>query len=221
MTDDADDPHDLFPDGFFSRSDESDDSDFYRPERLVTHIDDRAIGAVGDLYSELAISGSVLDLMSSWISHFQVAPKELVLLGMNERELRSNQMATGIVVHDLNKNPVLPFPDARFDAATCCVSIDYLVRPIDVLRECGRVVRPGGPVVCTFSNRCFPTKVIRGWLGLDEPGRCALVAEYMKLAGLTDIAWSLRTPRDGVRGMHGVHGDPLYAVVGRVGTVAC
>ena len=30
---------------------------------------------------------------------------------------------------------MLPFTAAAFDAVTCCVSVDYLVRPIDVLRE--------------------------------------------------------------------------------------
>jgi SAM-dependent methyltransferase len=56
------------------------------------------------------------------------------------------------VLHDLNAEPRLPFPDAAFDAATCCVSVDYLVRPLEVFDEVGRVLRPGAPFVCTFSN---------------------------------------------------------------------
>jgi ubiquinone/menaquinone biosynthesis C-methylase UbiE len=39
---------------------------------------------------------------------------------------------------------VLPFADASFDAVVNCVSIDYLVRPVTVLREVARVLRPGG-----------------------------------------------------------------------------
>jgi SAM-dependent methyltransferase len=148
----------------------------------------------------------VLDLMSSWISHFVVAPPELVVLGMNERELRANRQATAFVVQDLNANAGLPFPDAHFDAATCCVSVDYLTRPIDVLREVARVVRPGGPVVCTFSNRCFPTKVIRGWLAISEEQRCHAVGQYFRLAGgYTEPQAMLCTPP-------GTPGDPLYAV---------
>jgi SAM-dependent methyltransferase len=203
------DPHDRFPKGFFSRTDEIDDSEFYRSERFVTHIDDRAIAAVGELYTELGLTGSVLDLMSSWVSHFRIRPAELVALGMNRRELEANPMADEVVVQDLNRTPALPFGDDRFDAVTCCVSVDYLIRPIDVLVEAARVVRPGGPVVCTFSNRCFPTKVIRGWLLIDEPTRCRVVAEYMRLAGLVDPAISLRTHNDGM-------GDPLYAVIAKV-----
>ena len=55
-----------FPLGFFSRSDEADDSDFYAFDRLVTHIDGGAIAAVGELYNELGLcgasSGPVLDI---------------------------------------------------------------------------------------------------------------------------------------------------------------
>jgi hypothetical protein len=58
---------DRFPAGFFDRVDEAPDEVFYRPPRLVTHIDAGAIAAVGALYAELDVDGRVLDLMSSWI----------------------------------------------------------------------------------------------------------------------------------------------------------
>jgi hypothetical protein len=111
----APDPHDEFPVGFFRRADEADDAEFYEPDRFVAHIDDRAIEAVGRLYRRLGIDGGgsarrVLDLMASWISHFLIAPPELVVLGMNERELRSNWQASSYVVHDLNASARLPFP---------------------------------------------------------------------------------------------------------------
>jgi SAM-dependent methyltransferase len=205
------DPHDDFPAGFFRRDDESPDPTFYAPDRLVTHIDDQAIRAVGQLYRDLGIDGEgtakrVLDFMSSWISHFISAPSELVVLGMNEHELRANPQADSHVVHDLNVDASMPFADDSFDAATCCVSIDYLVRPIDVLREVARVVRPGGLVVCTFSNRCFPTKVIRGWLAMDEAQRCVVVNRYFQLAGC------FKEPESKLCTRPGAFGDPLYAV---------
>lgn len=204
------DPYEGFPDGFFGRADESTDTSFYESERLVTHIDERAIQAVGALYRDLGINGRVLDLMSSWISHFAEQPAELVVLGMNELELAANDMASSRVVHDLNVDATLPFDDDRFDAATCCVSIDYLVRPIEVVAETARVVRPGGVVALTFSNRCFPTKAIRGWLALDDEQRCWLVAEYVRRAGgFAEPQTMLCTPR-------GTMGDPLYAVIATV-----
>src|SRR5205823_5166227 len=76
-----------FPVGFFDRVDEGDDAVFYAPPRFVTHIDDEAIAAVGELYEELGVKGDVLDLMSSWVSHFRTPPAHLRVLGMNEAEL--------------------------------------------------------------------------------------------------------------------------------------
>ncbi|MCU1457435.1 MAG: hypothetical protein JWL73_1527 [Actinomycetia bacterium] len=195
-----------FPAGFFDRADPGPDASFYAPDRFVTHIDPGAIAAVGALYEELAISGEVLDLMSSWVSHFVTAPRRLVALGMNANELAANPQAESRVVHDLNVDPVLPFADASFDAVTCCVSVDYLVRPVDVFREVARVLRPGGPFALTISNRCFPTKAIRAWLRTDAAGHIDIVREYFRSAGgFTDPTSQLRTPST-------PPGDPLWAV---------
>jgi SAM-dependent methyltransferase len=195
-----------FPPRFFERADDRGDDEFYVYDRFVTHIDDRAIAAVGDLYERLGIDGRVLDLMSSWISHFRTPPRELVVLGMNERELQANEAATAHVVHDLNADPHLPFDEGRFDAATCCVSVDYLIRPVEVFADLRRVLAPGGTMVCTFSNRCFPTKAIRGWLAAAESERPQIVAEYFRQSGgWNEPEIALCTPAR-------TFGDPLYAV---------
>ncbi len=205
------------PSWFFDRDDPTPDAVFYEPVRLVTHIDEVAVAAVGQLYTDLGVdrSARVLDLMSSWTSHLREAPDELVVLGMNAAELRANPMATERVVRDLNVDPTLPFADASFDGVLCCVSIDYLVRPVEVLAEAARVLRPGAPVVVTFSNRCFPTKAIHGWLATDDPGHLAIVTAYLRAAGgFTEPEASLRTPTTGVTGRP-YQRDPLYAVVAR------
>ena len=205
-----------YPPWFFDRDDPAPDTSFYRGPRFVTHIDDGAIEAVGALYAELGVDhgdARVLDLMSSWVSHLRQPPGELVVLGMNEAELDANPMATERVVHDLNADPRLPFADASFDAALCCVSIDYLTDPVAVLAGTARVLRPGAPVVITFSNRCFPTKAVHAWLATDDAGRCELVAEHLRRAGGFEAAeMSRRTPSAGYRG------DPLFAVVARRST---
>lgn len=197
-----------FPPGFFERVDESPDAEFYRPDRLVNHIDAGAIGAVTALYRELALTGEVLDICSSWVSHFRPTPMRLVAMGMNARELAANEAATDTLVHDLNIDPSIPFPDASFDAVTCCVSVDYLTRPLEVFADVVRVLRPGGVFVVTFSNRFFPTKVIRGWMGTDDRGRCTIAAVYFdETEGFGEPVIELRNP--------GASGDPLYAVWAR------
>ena len=195
-----------FPPGFFDRAEPSPDPDFYSWPRLVTHIDDQAIAVVGALYDELGIRGEVLDLMGSWVSHFRSPPARLTVLGMNAEELAANPVAAATVVHDLNADPRLPFADESFDAAVCCVSVDYLTRPVEVFREVARVIRPGGTYACTFSNRCFPTKAIRGWLSSTDDQHCELVRTYFALSG----GWA--EPRSERRTPLIYPGDPLFAV---------
>lgn len=195
-----------FPAGFFDRFDAGDDRDFYAAPRLVTHIDDGAIAAVGELYGELGIRGEVLDLMGSWISHFAAPPARLLVLGMNQVELDANTAADERFVQDLNADPRITLPNESVDDVVCCVSVDYLTRPIEVFREVGRVLRPGGRFVCTFSNRLFATKAIRGWLYASDEEHCEIVREYFRQSRVFEPPTvARRTPPD-----HS--GDPLFAV---------
>ena len=196
----------------FQRHDEAPDEEFYRTPRFVTHIDDHAVAAVTQLYREFfPPGGEILDLMSSWISHLppEVEYGRVIGLGMNEPELRRNERLDSYVVQNLNENPQLRFGNAEFDGAGICVSIDYLTRPVAVLREVGRVLKEDAPLVITFSNRCFPTKAVEIWHRLDDAGHVRLVEGYLQDAGtFRDIHSLDRSPR-----RH--FSDPLYAVVGR------
>jgi SAM-dependent methyltransferase len=144
--------------------------------------------------------------MSSWVSHLLSPPRRLRVLGMNGAELAANPMADERIVHDLNADPRIPLPDESVDDVVCCASVDYLVRPIEVFRDVARVLRPAGRFVCTFSNRVFPTKAIRGWLVADDAQRCAIVGEYFRRSLVFDRPVAARrTPPDHP-------GDPLLAV---------
>ena len=204
------------PEGAFRRYDETPDEEFYRTPRLVAHIDDRAIAAVTGLYREFfPPDGEILDLMSSWVSHLppEVEYRRVVGLGMNEEELRRNPRLDAYVVQNLNRDPMLPFDDEEFDGVGICVSVDYLTRPVEVLREVGRVLRVGSPAVITFSNRCFPSKAVAVWHQLDDKGHMRLVEEYLREAG------NFRNVRSLDRSPRRMFSDPLYAVVGEsIGT---
>jgi SAM-dependent methyltransferase len=220
---------DRFPAGSFSRQDESPDAEFYTEPRLVTHIDDYAIAAVGEAYRKfLPPDGEYLDLMSSWVSHFpnDMQVNKLVGLGMNEDELAKNDRLAEYVVHDLNLDPRLPFGDARFDGAVIAVSVQYLTRPVEVFADVGRVLKLGAPLVVAYSNRCFPTKAVRIWLALDDGEKADLIATYMAGTGTFETPsrhdFSPRQTLIGVprhewqRVQNGeLYTDPLYVVVGK------
>jgi SAM-dependent methyltransferase len=195
----------------FARRDEAPDPEFYRFERLVTHIDAAAVAAVTQLYRQLLpAGGAVLDLMSSWVSHLpvEVQYSRVAGLGMNARELSQNPRLTDYLVQDLNAQPHLPYADGEFDGSGICVSVQYLTQPAAVFAELARVLRPGAPLVVTFSNRCFPDKAVYAWQALDDRGHVVLVQQYFAAGGFGPTEVFAHQPK---------YGDPLLGVVGRVG----
>ena len=181
--------------------------------RLVVHIDDSAIAAVSQLFRDLIPPDSVvLDLMSSWRSHWPSghAKTRLVGLGMNAVEMRENPDLDDHIVHDVNQDPNLPFPDDSFDAVVITVSAQYLTRPVETFEQASRILKPGGVFIVSFSNRMFPTKAVRIWRMGNDRQHIELVESYMQAAGgLQDLKSGLVNPDQSPPG------DPLFAVVSR------
>ncbi len=197
---------------WFARVDESEDEDFYSFPRRVVHIDDGAIAAVGEIYaSRIAEESKILDLMSSWRSHLpeRMRPSYVTGLGMNREEMEDNPALNEIVVHNVNRDPRLPFPDQSFDAAVMTVSVQYLTNPIVLFADTGRVLRPGGCFITTFSNRMFPTKAVALWRGSSEENRVEIVKQYFAQSGAFEnievIDMSHR---------NGPPSDPIWGVLG-------
>ena len=201
-------PSDFLP-GAFDRLDQDDDSLFYVPPRLVTHIDALAIAALSQFYGKALRPGTVvLDLMSSWVSHLPAGLDlaEVIGHGMNEQELAANPRLTRWFVQDLNRDTALSLESDSIDAALCCVSVQYLQKPIEVFEQVRRVLKPGSPFIVSYSNRCFPTKAVAIWRSLDLQGHAALIKLYLERAGFGNLAVEVLSS--------GIDGDPLIAVVG-------
>ncbi|TVP79099.1 MAG: methyltransferase domain-containing protein [Thioalkalivibrio sp.] len=217
-----DQPTDFLHGEALARGDDGPDSAFYAVPRMVQHLDDTALDRIRHVYRGLLPKGGVvLDLMSSWTSHLDpaLAPQRVAGLGMNADELAANPVLTERVVHDLNTDPRLPWPEASFDAVICTVSVEYLTSPVEVFREIRRVLRPGGRFVATFSNRWFPPKAIAVWAELHEFERMGLVLElFLRAGGFTGLGTcSLRglpRPPGDQYADRLATSDPVYAVWG-------
>jgi ubiquinone/menaquinone biosynthesis C-methylase UbiE len=204
------------PQGAFAKIDTEEDEFFYEPPRLVCHIDDGAIAALTEFYRVALPAGGVLfDLMSSWVSHLppEIDYAEVIGHGMNATELAANPRLTRWFVQNLNRETNLALAAATLDAAMVCVSIQYLQQPVAVLREVARVLRPGAPLVISFSNRCFWTKAVAIWRTLDDDGHARLVERYLRQAGFERI--ETHQLAEWVEDFS----DPMTAVVGRAPAV--
>jgi SAM-dependent methyltransferase len=196
----------------FHRMDDSEDPLFYAFPRKVVHIDDPAIAAAGQfMATTFAPHGVLLDLMSSWRSHLPAGfvKQRMVGLGLNAEEMADNPDLDEYVVHDLNIDPRLPFADDSFDGAVVTVSIQYMIRPLEVFADVRRVLKPSAPFIVLFSNRMFPTKAVRVWQVLRDERRAELIRAYFHHAGGYDEpVFHNLSPNPGLS-------DPLYAVCAR------
>lgn len=179
----------------FTRIDEEPDTSFYQVPKLVYHIDEGAVAALTRYYDTHIPDGSdVLDICSSWVSHFPrdfpARMRSIVGTGISDKELACNVQLSKFVQADLNVSPRLPFADGAFDAVTCCVSFDYLTRPSEVMAEVARVLRPGGRLILSQSNRCFYTKAVKVWTSdMTDGAHLRVLGTYVHFTpGLGDPA---------------------------------
>jgi SAM-dependent methyltransferase len=181
------------------------------PEPVLDNVDAAALAAVTEIYREIMPEGgAVLDVMSSWVSHLppEISYRRIAGIGMDACVLAENPFLDEWRVQDLNRKPTLPYGNCEFDGAAICGAIQHLTRPAEVIREIGRVLRPGAPLVVTFSQRCLASKAIACWCLLDDTAQLCLVARHFIEAGnWTDIRCIDRTPPSG--------GVPLYAVIAK------
>ncbi len=200
----------LYPE-FFRRLDERSDALFYDHPRETSHIDAAARAAARCWHqSLLPAGGRVLDLLAGIESHLPGALAHVVGLGLNAAELARNPRVDEAVVHDVNADPALPFASASFDGVVCTVSVQYLTRPIELFTEVGRVLRPGAPLIVSFSTRMFPTKAVLVWRASDDAAHHRLVSSYFEAAGCF--------ARPETRRHVPAAGDPLYALWARRGS---
>jgi len=196
------------------------DGFFYFLPKFVQHAGEECRDSLTRFYEAVLPAsgeGDVLDLCSSWTSHYPSGwrpspPRRCVALGLNPLELLANPSKTEWRVQDLNKDPQLPYADAAFDLVTNSLSVDYMTRPLELFEETHRVLRPGGLACMAFTNRCFPTKVVPIWTApFTEASHAKIVGAYFRYSadwaevGVADVS------PDGWVGQR----DPMVVVVAR------
>ena len=202
-------PEDIETQHNFQRVDESNDTLFYEVPRLVIHVDQNASNALAEYFRDyLPKNGIILDLMSSFSSHLpNCSGFSLVCgLGLNKVEMEKNPQLSTCIVHDLNTTPILPFAENVFDSCLLSFSVQYLIKPVSLITDIGRTLKPAGFCHIAFSNRMFPSKAVAIWQAASDLERADLITRYFDQSKIFD------TPKTEQLVKQGSGYDPLYVV---------
>lgn len=199
----------------FSRLNETDDTEYYKANRSSDDADSDAHAAVRDLVGRLVIEKepAILDLMAGSDSHIpeSTQPSRVVGVGLDEAALLENKAISERLVHDLNKNHRLPLKDQSFDAVFLHFAVPYMTRPLEVFREAGRLLKPAGLFMVTFSTRVLKEKAVNLWLTSRTDERLLLLLDYfVKSQALGTPRVCVANQKQGNGG--GAPATPVYAV---------
>jgi len=149
---------------------------------VMSLFDAKAAGWPGKYRPGGPLSGR-LALLSAAVGRHAKAGDRVLDLGCGTGELSSRLAAGGLQVTgcDISRNMLLhaaardgagcrawvrlapdwrslPFKPATFDLVVASSVLEYMVEPGTVLRECGRVLRPGGVVLYTVPDLRHPVR---------------------------------------------------------------
>jgi len=174
---------DFWSDSPFSRQDECDDNVAFAP-RMTPFWDSLALQQVSRFYRAQLNDGlDILDLMAGVHSPLQesaVEARSVTGAGLNQVELDANPLLGKRLVLNVNRPAPLPFVDASFDCVLIHAAFEYVTNPSRVLNEVQRILRPGGCVIISFSNRYVPSKAVRIWTRLYEFERVGLLLALLR-----------------------------------------
>lgn len=208
----------------FSRLDPGNDRVFFKQADLQPFWDSVALQQVAQRYQALIPTGSnVLDLMAGVHSPLQettIEVKSVTCAGLNATELAHNPLCDECIVLDVNTIDALPFEDEQFDVVLIHAAIEYAINPAMLFSEIRRILRPGGRIIISFSNRSVTQKVIQLWSGAHEFERPGIVLAYLRAAGGFDHfnGYSMRgllRPEGDRLAQQLLLSDPVYVVSGQ------
>lgn len=180
----ADQETDFWSDNPFGRLDTGDDADFFKSPSLSPFWDRKALNEVTKRYNELIPQNSrILDLMAGAHTPLQesiIKPSRVIGAGLNQIELEHNPVYDERRVLNVNTIQTLPFENSEFDVVLIHAAIEYVINPDKLFYEISRVLKPGGRIIISFSNRSVTQKCIKIWSEVQDFERPGIVLSYLR-----------------------------------------
>ena len=199
--------------------DSSDDGIFYQSPRFVHHLSDSFRKRLTNLYSNyLCDHNTILDLMSSWVSHLptNIRYKKVIGHGMNESELEANNRLDTYWVQNLNTIRNIPLEDSSIDVGLIVAGWQYLQFPERVSLELSRVIKSNSLLIVSFTNRAFWTKSPNIWTNSSEEERIEYVKSVLNKNGWRiEKIFNEQTYQNSLFGFYNSQSDPFFSVVAR------
>ena len=199
------------------KEDTNNDAIFYSQPKLVHHLDNSFRNRLTSLYKkELRSNSTILDLMSSWVSHLpkDVKYKKVIAHGLNINELEKNERADRFWVQNLNIKQNLPLEDNSIDYVLVVAGWQYLQYPEKVTSEIRRVLSKNGKLIISFSNRAFWSKTPKIWLENSDKGRIEYITDLVRSYDfkIKDIFEESKNDSNFLS-LIGFSRDPFYSIV--------
>lgn len=198
----------------FTQASAESDAEFFAEHDPDSLMDLGARTALTALYrTSLPVGGRTLDLMCGSDSHLpeDATFQEFIGLDVCNKLMDENTALNGRAILDLNEQTTLPFSDESFDGVLLSNGLPYLTKPEAVLKEVTRVLKPGAPLILTFTDRFFRAKATAIWQALEPADRVRLASALMNSAGLADLDMGEVTPPEDLPAWQ----DTVHAVIGR------
>lgn len=181
--------HDFHPHAFDIASKES-DAEYYARHRHTLMMDQGGYQAVKALYHTLmGKSDTIIDLMcgSQTPIPSDISYQNLIGIDINMHALQQNHQITQKILHDLNKDPILPLMNDSADHICLCSAVEYLRQPLLTFTECHRVLKPGGRMIISFSPHFLPTRATALWQALNNADRQKFVKILLDRTGFIKL----------------------------------
>ena len=196
--------------------DESNDEYFYSDPKFVYHLDENFRSYLSYIYkNEINDNSTVVDLMSSWDSYLpkEKKYKKVIGHGLNKDELERNTILNSFWIQNFNLSQEIPLESKSIDYCLMVAAWQYLQYPENLTKEIARILKNGGKIIVSFSNRAFWHKAPNIWKSSTEEERLKYVRKVLISNGFYEPKIIKKFINQNLNILPFFNKDPFYCLI--------